>query len=95
MSSAPDAPRQVSWESFLVLSIFVARASVRLRRRGLQLTVLSGLGSWNACPGAPGLRRAAKTRRRTSRISCVQALDALVPQKNLSVTPPGQDYLAV
>ena len=39
MSSAPDAPRQVSWLSFRVLSISVAR----VRLRGLRTAAHSAL----------------------------------------------------
>ena len=47
ISSAPDAPRQVSWLSLRVRSIFVARARLRGLRTALslQLTVLCRLES--------------------------------------------------
>ena len=72
-----------SW--YLLLLVFALR---RLQVGVLQLTVLCGLGSWNKCGVVSDLHRAAKTRRRTSRISCVRALDALVRQKNFERRAP-------
>ena len=91
MSSAPDAPRQVSWLSFRVLSISVARASARAPDCSSQCS--AGWGAeMRAAAGlaCAGLRRHVAVRHE----SAAFALDALVRQKKLRVSF-GQDYLAV
>ena len=86
MSSAPLAPRQVSWLSFLVLSISLVviccwRAAASARAPDCSSQCSAGWEAGNASRGSPELLRAAKTRCRTSRISGVRALDALVGKK--------------